>query len=61
MASGSLFPSIGKVVDQTDLANVADDEQAGLTVDDDRPVQEIESLCMNCGEQVRHCHIARLN
>jgi zinc finger protein ZPR1 len=49
------FPSIGSVADQTDLlpeeqGDIEDDaEEEG---NDDRPMQEVGSLCMSCGEQV---------
>ncbi|EIN06021.1 zf-ZPR1-domain-containing protein [Punctularia strigosozonata HHB-11173 SS5] len=52
MASSNLFPAIGQVADQADLVKHPENEQAGTEADgDERPVQEIESLCMNCGEQ----------
>jgi len=49
--SKPLFPSIGSLADQTDnSAQDADSAQAsGAT--EDTVVQEIESLCMKCGEQ----------
>lgn len=53
-----LFPSIGAVANETDdLPEQPEtppaDTPAELPADDeDRPVQEIESLCMNCGQQV---------
>ncbi len=46
-----LFPTIGKVV-----ADTAKADQAQITTaeeDDERPVQEVESLCMKCYKQVR--------
>lgn len=48
------FPKIGKVVERTDA--LEDRELSGQTKgedDQDRAVEEIESLCMSCGEQVR--------
>lgn len=47
------FPSIRDAAEKTDLLPddpVDGDKQAD---DEDRAVQEIESLCMSCGEQVR--------
>lgn len=52
--SQNLFPEIRAVAEETE--KVADKENGSVeatTDDDDRPVQEIESLCMRCGEQVR--------
>ena len=56
MAPDNLFPSIGTLAQQTDssadpvhLDNTTD---ASSKDDDDRVVQEVESLCMNCEEQV---------
>jgi zinc finger protein len=51
----TLFPSIGSVADQTD--NLQTDESTGnipsTTHDnEEKVVQEVESLCMKCGEQV---------
>ncbi|KAH8826697.1 ZPR1 zinc-finger domain-containing protein [Flagelloscypha sp. PMI_526] len=40
------FPSIGQVADQADHA-----QDNATANDDDRPVEEIESLCMRCHEQ----------
>lgn len=48
------FPKIAQVAEKTnaledrDLSGKTDEEDDG-----DRPVEEIESLCMSCGEQVR--------
>jgi hypothetical protein len=48
--SGSFFPSIGSIAVKADgLPNDSNDPSAE---DQDRPLQEIESLCMKCGEQV---------
>ncbi|KZT10028.1 zf-ZPR1-domain-containing protein [Laetiporus sulphureus 93-53] len=48
-----LFPSIGSVADETQ--KVPEKEQVTASAqtadDEERPVQEIESLCMKCGEQ----------
>lgn len=43
-----MFPKIGEVADQTDLAPTQEN-----TEDEERTVQEIESLCMQCEQQVR--------
>jgi zinc finger protein len=55
--SNEFFPSIGSVAQKTD--DLPDDEPEQVKVDEqiadgeeDRPLQEVESLCMNCGEQV---------
>lgn len=53
------FPSIGSVASQTDLLpeeqeeNIADTEKQD---NDDRPMQEVSSLCMSCGEQVEYIY-----
>lgn len=48
------FPKIGQVAEKTDALEDKDIlEQTEGDDDGDRPVEEIESLCMNCGEQVR--------
>lgn len=59
-SKSELFPTIGQVADQTDQQqeneNTQGNDQAvtSLTQDnEDRPVTVIESLCMNCEEQVR--------
>ena len=56
MAPDKLFPSIGTLAQQADSSadpiNLNDTTGAPLKDDDDRVVQEIESLCMNCEEQV---------
>jgi len=46
----SLFPSIGAVAQTTDDQTDALDESQ--EDDGDRPMQEIDSLCMTCHEQV---------
>ncbi|KZT27798.1 zf-ZPR1-domain-containing protein [Neolentinus lepideus HHB14362 ss-1] len=43
------FPSIGSVVEKT--KNVPDESAEAAQDDDERPLQEIESLCMNCEQQ----------
>ncbi|KAI0741437.1 zf-ZPR1-domain-containing protein [Daedaleopsis nitida] len=45
-----LFPAIGSVADRTDKLPV-EAQTVEVTFDEDRPVQEIESLCMRCEEQ----------
>lgn len=47
-----LFPAIGSVVEQTEKLPV-EAQTVEVTLDEERPVQEIESLCMRCEEQVR--------
>lgn len=49
-----LFPTIGNVADQADLRETIPDGAVPQETDgDDKVVQEIESLCMKCREQVR--------
>ena len=51
-----LFPHIGAVVEETAKLPEPEEkaEETGPTAEDeDRPVQEIESLCMKCEQQVR--------
>ena len=52
----ALFPSIGNVAQQTDqLPDIdASSPLTSETPEDDRAVQEIESLCINCEEQARY-------
>lgn len=51
------FPTIGSVAETTDLLPEEIDDQPQVPTaaneDTDRPLQEIESLCMNCEKQVR--------
>ena len=48
------FPSIGNVVEKTAGTNDAIvTDAAANDVDEENAVKEIESLCMNCGENVR--------
>lgn len=53
----SLFPSIGSLATQTDEAVEGKDITPGDKVQaedtEDKVVQEIDSLCMSCREQVR--------
>ncbi|PAV19707.1 zinc-finger ZPR1 [Pyrrhoderma noxium] len=44
----NFFPEIGKVVEKAH--NVSDSSELTNDVEDEQPVQEVESLCMNCGE-----------
>ena len=43
----AFFPAIGDVADKTDKRDEEKQE------DEERVTEEIESLCMKCGEQVR--------
>ena len=56
MAPDNLFPSIGTLAQQADSSadpvNLDGTTGAPSKDDDDRVVQEVESLCMNCEEQV---------
>ena len=45
------FPAIGEVVDQADKTK--DAQEGGQGDEDEKVVDEIESLCMKCYEQVR--------
>lgn len=47
------FPEIGKLVDETDKQEEHHSDEATANADEERAVQEIESLCMRCYEQVR--------
>ncbi len=49
-----LFPTIGKVV--ADTAKADQTQTTATEEDDERPVQEVESLCMKCYKQVRFLH-----
>jgi hypothetical protein len=52
--SDEFFPKIGEVAGKTDALGDKDTpDQTEEHDDEDRAVEEIESLCMNCGEQVR--------
>ena len=56
MASQNLFPPIGTLAQQTDTLSNFDETVDATSVpneEDDQAVQEIESLCMSCQEQVR--------
>lgn len=45
-----LFPAIGTVAESTGQTTV--ETSTAPESDEERPVQEIESLCMNCGQNV---------
>ncbi|KAK7434181.1 nucleolar zinc-finger protein [Stygiomarasmius scandens] len=45
-----LFPSIGTAADKTDLLPENENVDTGA-VEEERPTQEVESLCMKCGQQ----------
>ena len=52
--SNEFFPRIGEVAERADA--LEDGDLTGLAKegeDEDQAVEEIESLCMGCGEQVR--------
>ncbi|KAH9924712.1 zf-ZPR1-domain-containing protein [Fomitopsis serialis] len=50
--SQNLFPEIRAVAEETEqLADREGENVESTTEDDERPMQEIESLCMRCGEQ----------
>jgi zinc finger protein len=57
MSDAALFPSIGTIADQTDLLEERPDTPLESTNDtedtEEKVVQEIDSLCMKCHEQVR--------
>lgn len=53
--SESFFPTIGSVAAKADELtenSTNGTDQADASADEERPLQEIESLCMKCGEQV---------
>jgi hypothetical protein len=53
MASNSAFPSIGSLADKAEaIEDRQANDQAIADQDEERPLEEIESLCMSCGEQV---------
>ena len=55
-AKPNFFPKIGKVADETAKHPGAEVAQAAAD-DDERQVQEIESLCMKCYQQVRRSQL----
>jgi zinc finger protein len=51
----TLFPSIGSIADQTDNLQTKETDRSSTFSPNDneeKVVQEVESLCMKCGEQV---------
>ena len=54
MSTNNFFPSIRTLAEKTDaIPNIPDDEPPAQPVfEEERPLEEIESLCMSCGEQV---------
>lgn len=49
-----LFPSIGEIAAETENLQEPEDKPGDATevqLDEDKPVQEVESLCMNCEQQ----------
>jgi len=54
MSANSFFPSIRTVAEKTDaIPNIPEDAPPAQPISDEkRPFEEIESLCMSCGEQV---------
>ena len=49
----NLFPTIGDIASQTDgLVNESEPREDSQFDNEDKVVQEIESLCMKCEEQV---------
>ncbi|KAJ7058841.1 zf-ZPR1-domain-containing protein [Mycena amicta] len=51
MTDATLFPSIGSVADQTDLLKERPDTPEEGKEQEDKAVEEIDSLCMKCHEQ----------
>ena len=52
------FPKIGEVAERADAFEDKDpSEQAKEDDSEDRAVEEVESLCMSCGEQVREVEL----
>lgn len=47
-----LFPTIGEIAETSDSVKEPNSQDVEATDDTDRAVQEIESLCMHCGENV---------
>ena len=51
------FPSIRDAAEKTDQLPEDDSDAQGESIskgdEEERPLQEVESLCMSCGEQVR--------
>lgn len=54
MTSNNTFPTIGTLADKADaVEDKPANDQPIADQDEERALQEIESLCMSCGEQVR--------
>lgn len=52
--SNEFFPKIGEIAEKTDALEDKDvSDQTKEDDDEDRAVEEVESLCVSCGEQVR--------
>ncbi|KAJ4480190.1 zf-ZPR1-domain-containing protein [Lentinula aciculospora] len=51
MSQEELFPTIGTIADKADQLTENEVHNVTANVDEDRPMQEVESLCMKCGEQ----------
>lgn len=49
----NFFPEIGQVAEKTDALEDKDLSEQTNEEDEDRPVEELESLCMSCGKQAR--------
>lgn len=66
MSSDPFFKPIGALAQKTDdLPDKPENAAQAATTeqneeDDERPLQEIESLCMNCGEQVNMLYLFKL-
>jgi hypothetical protein len=53
------FPSLAYIADKTSgQSTVLDQEAKSSAETEDAPLEEIESLCMQCGEQVRRYSIS---
>ena len=54
MSTNNFFPSIRTLAEKTDaIPNIPEDAPPAQPIfDEERPLEEIESLCMLCGEQV---------
>jgi zinc finger protein len=55
--NANLFPTLGEIATRTDARADVPEGQVGDEEheDEDRDMQEIESLCMRCHEQVSCC------
>lgn len=51
MAQDPFFPTIGTLAEKAD--GVPDNIAVDTEAQENRPLEEIESLCMKCGEQAR--------